>query len=86
MLFENSPRYLGAPSLQSRPGGELSGFRQGPTSLLNDRTPKEPLITKAYDAFRKHSKDRLQSDLLPTDEYIEEMVKRQYEEKNFRSA
>jgi len=53
--------------------------------MLNDRTPKEPLITKAYDAFRKSHKDK-SSDLLPTDEYIDEMVKRRFEEKNIRSV
>ena len=44
----------------------------------HDKTQKEPLITKAYDAFRKQSKG--QNELLPTDEYIEEMHKRQISE------
>lgn len=44
---------------------------------MNENAPREPLITKAYDAFRKHSKDKVVSDFVPTDEYIDEMVKRQ---------
>ena len=53
---------------------ELSG-RQ----IQHDQTHKEPLITKAYDAFRKQNKNG-QSDLLPTDEYIEELAKRQIDD------
>ena len=46
--------------------------------LPHEKTQKEPLITKAYDAFRKQSKG--QNELLPTDEYLEEMHKRQISE------
>lgn len=49
--------------------------------MINDKAPKEPLITKAYDAFRRLSKQD-QSGLMPTDEYMLELAKTQFEAKS----
>lgn len=38
--------------------------------MLNENLLKEPLITKAYDAFRKKQSKDYASDFLPTDEYV----------------
>ena len=43
---------------------------------LYNKALKEPLITKAYDAFRKHkSVNKDQDTLVPTETYIEDQYK-----------
>lgn len=75
MFDHPSPNYTLAANLKTE---EMTG-RHGYTSMLNENLPKEPLITKAYDAFRKNqSKDNV-SDFLPTDEYVEAMARRSTE-------
>jgi len=72
MLFEQSPPQFSSTNINN-------------TTLLNDQIPKEPLITKAYDAFRKKSKED-QSDLMPTDEYLLELARRQFEAKSLSAS
>jgi hypothetical protein len=78
-LFDHpSPSYALAANLKT----EEMTSRRGYTSMLNENLPKEPLITKAYDAFRKNQSKDYASDFLPTDEYVEAMARRSNENKN----
>ena len=48
-------------------------YPSGNTSMLVEPKRTEPLITKAYDAFRKHkSLNKVADNLVPTEEYIDE--------------
>ena len=67
MLFDQqSPRH--AQAINMKPD-DMEGFPHGHTSLLHDNIPNKPLITKAYDAFRKQNRD-CKSDFMPTDDYL----------------
>ena len=65
----------------------MAGFshenRSNNTSIIIDRKTKrtEPLITKAYNAFRnKNSKDAQVDSLVPTEEYLDEQEAKTFRE------
>jgi len=46
--------------------------RSNDQSIILDKKRTEPLITKAYNAFRQTSQTKKADKLLPTEEYIDE--------------
>ena len=48
------------------------GDRSNETSVIIDKKRTEPLITKAYNAFRKTSKQIDIDNLVPTETYLDE--------------
>lgn len=64
-----------SPSLAER------SYGYGNSSMLVEPKRTEPLITKAYDAFRKHKSVNKVENLVPTEAYIDEQFRKSIDER-----
>ena len=72
MSYEVDANNLSGRGSQSFAENSRTWAQTGNSSMLVNSKRKEPLITKAYDAFRKHKSLNKVDNLVPTEEYIDE--------------
>ena len=66
---------------QSPSFAERLSYGNGNSSMLVEPKRTEPLITKAYDAFRKHKSVNKVDNLVPTEAYIDEQFRKSIDDR-----